>query len=336
MKCVAVGDVFITERMMKEALQYYKHRYTDVKTFFFGVDNRKEMRDVVKNIEMNGPTSFAVPSGLEEEIVDADILMVHLCPITKDLLTRAKKLKVILCNRGGCENIDIVATKELGIKVLTNPAHNANAVAEFTIGLMISELRNINRSNFAILNGIWREDYPNSSNIKELCKMTVGLIGFGSVGKLVAEKLSGFKCRILVYDPYVDNDNSKYTTKVEFVSLKYLLNESDMVSLHIRCRDRQPIITKKELSLMKSDAYLINTARSYAVDMNDLYEYLENRKICGAAIDVFEVEPLPSSYKFLHLDNVTLTNHRGGDTINAYSDSPLMMLREVEKDFNKK
>lgn len=330
MKCVIIGDVFITPNMMEQALDLYNERYMEVKSFYFGINDRKKMRDVVKAIEINGPYAFPSPEGLIDEIIDADVLMVHLCPITKEVLERAPKLKLILSNRGGTENIDMKATERLNIKVLTNPAHNANAVAEYTIGLILNELRNISRSHTSLINGTWRESYPNSVNIKEISKMIVGIIGFGSVGKLVVEKLSGFKCPILVYDPFVDNIDQN---NLKFVPLKTLLNKSDIITLHARSNEKKPLIGEEEFNEIKPDAYLINTARSYLVDMEALYNKLKRKELCGAAIDVFDIEPLPVDYKFLSLDNITLTNHRGGDTLNAYSDSPLMMLRQAEKVF---
>lgn len=332
MKCILVGDIFVSTDYMKEAQAVYKHKYTDIKEFYFGSTDRKEMREVVKKIEEEGMYSVKTPEGLAEEIKDADIIMVHLCPITKEMIDSAKNLKVILSNRGGTENIDLIAAKTKNITVLTNPAHNANAVAEHTIGLIINEQRNISRSHESLKQGIWREVYPNSSAIYELKNSTIGIIGYGNVGKLIVEKLSGFKMRIIVYDPYVESNTKN--NNIEFVTLKQLLKESDIITLHARTTDKKPLIGKEELEKMKNTAYLINTARSYLVDMDALYESLKDNRICGAAIDVFEIEPLPKDYKFFSLDNVTLTNHRGGDTINSYKDSPLMLFDELERKDN--
>ncbi len=305
MKCIVVGDVFISEKIMEEAC---KEKYGTVKSFFFGSKNRKEMREVVKKIEAG--EEIEIPEGLSDELKDADAVMVHLCPLPSKILSEAKKLKIIYCNRGGRENIG-----ETDIEVLTNPAHNANAVAEYTIGLILNELRNIGRSNEALRRGIWREEYPNSKDIKELSSMTVGIIGYGNVGKLVHDKLKGFGCNILICT--IESDN-----------LEEVLSNSDVVTIHIRSKEKTAIITKTELQKMKKSAYLINTARSYVVNTDDLYEALKNKIICGAAIDVFDIEPLPKNYKLLELDNITLTNHRGGDTTNSYTDSPKAMISQ--------
>ncbi|MDP4132467.1 MAG: 2-hydroxyacid dehydrogenase [Bacillota bacterium] len=333
MKCVVVGDIFITPEMMEKAMGFYHDRFREVKSFYFGNKDRQNMRDVVKTIEMGGPYSVKPPDGVLEELSDADVLMVHLCPVTKEMIHAAKKLKVILCNRGGIENIDIDEVNSCKIPILTNPAHNANAVAEYTIGLIFNELRNISRAYVSLREHCWREHFPNSENIKELKNMTVGIIGYGAVGRLVTEKLRGFDCRVIIYDPYVDNDDDSGNPNIRFVPMDYLLRESDIVTMHARSVNKKPIIGEKELKLMKDDAYLINTSRSYMLDMDALYTALKNNWIKGAAVDVFPVEPLQKDEPLLTLDNITLTNHRGGDTLNAYSDSPLMMLREAEKLF---
>lgn len=331
MKCIAVGDIFITPEMMKDALEKYDSVFNECKYFYFGKKNRKQMRDVVKLIEMGGREQCKLPNGLEEEIVDAEVLMVHLCPVTEELLCKAKKLKYILCNRGGIENVDIEAATERKIKVLTNPAHNANAVAEYTIGLIFSEIRNISRSHFALKNGEWREKYPNSMRIIELKDLTVGIVGFGNVGELVCEKLSGFGCSILIsnlFEP--DHSNTKINwEKVKYVGIDELITSSDIISLHARSKNKKVLFGKREFEMMKETAYFINTSRSYMVDYDALYDALNEQQIEGAAIDVFEVEPLGTEHPFLRLDNVTLTNHRGGDTVNAYADSPKMMLEEL-------
>ncbi len=330
MKCLAVGDIFVTTEMMREAFSEYKDLFDDVETLFFGKKTRKAMRDTVKLIELGGREKCALPKGYLEAVEKAEILMVHLCPVTEQVLSRAKNLKYILCNRGGVENVDVEAASARKIKVLTNPAHNSNAVAEFTIGVMFSEMRNIARSHLSLKNGDWREKYPNSGKIIEMKDLTVGIVGFGNAGELVCEKLSGFGCQILIsnlFEPEHTNPRIHWD-RVRFVELDELIMMSDVISLHARSNSEKPIFGKREFEMMKDTAYFINTSRSYMVDYNALYNALNKQLIEGAAIDVFEVEPL-GDHPFLSLDNITLTNHRGGDTVNAYADSPKMMLEEL-------
>ena len=335
MKCVAIGDNFITPEMMKNGIENSPYlKFDSVEYFFFGLQVRSEMRHIVKVIETGGFETLELPEGLLEAVEDADVIMCHLCPITKVVLERAKKLKLILCNRGGHENIDVDACTERNIGVLLNPSHNANAVAEFTVGLILNETRNITRSNIAINNGEWREKYPNTATeIHEMCDMTIGLIGFGAVAKLVYQKLKAFNCRFLISDPFGNYDDINKNI-AQFVSLEELLEKSDIVSLHARLSRKAILLGENEFKRMKNTAYFINTARSYMVDYNALADALKSNEIMGAAIDVFDVEPVTKENNpLVGLDNCTLTNHRGGDTINSYSDSPAMMMKEAEKFF---
>ncbi len=331
MKCVAVGDAFITPEMMKNGFGRHKKIFTDVEYFFFGENSRKSMRNTVKMIETGHRDQCALPEGYAEALEDAEVLMVHLCPVTEEVLKHAKKLKYILCNRGGVENVDVDAASERKIKVLTNPAHNANAVAELTIGLMFCEMRNIARAHVALKNGEWREKFPNSGSIIELKDLTVGIVGFGNIGELVCEKLSGLGCNIMVsnlFEPERTNPRINWD-KVKFVDLEELIPKADIISLHARSNSKKPIFGKREFELMKPSTYFINTARSCMVDYDALYHALNKQLIKGAALDVFDVEPLGTDHPFLSLDNITLTNHRGSDTVNAYADSPMMMLEEL-------
>ena len=334
MKCVAVGDNFITVEMMRNAISEYDGLPLDAKYFFFGLNSRAEMRGIVKAIETGGYETLAIPEGLEEAMADAEVLMVHLCPVTRALIEKSPKLKLILCNRGGHENIDIEAASEHGIAVLLNPAHNANAVAEYTIGLILNETRNISRSVVAMMNGEWREKYPNTkTTIHEMSDLTIGLIGFGTVAKLVYEKLRVFGCRFLIntLHPHEDEINPNIA---RFVTLNQLLRHSDIVSLHARLSKKKILLGREQFDMMKPTAYFINTARSYMVNYQELADALKAEKIMGAAIDVYDHEPVDPDNPLLGIDRCTLTNHRGGDTINSYCDSPLMMLKEAAKYFD--
>ena len=333
MKFTAVADVFLCEDYYLDALKKYPG-YECLGIPYFGVPDRIAMREIVHGIEKKGSEACDPPAELWDLIEETEVLMVHLCPVSEKLLSKAKNLKLILVNRGGTENVNVEAATKLGIPVLSNPAHNANAVAEFTIGVTIAEMRNVARGHSALMNGQWREKFSNSGVIFELVNQTIGLIGFGTIARLVAKKLQGWDVNIQIYDPFVsenDPDLVKYGCKK--VELAELLSTSDIISLHARSSGDKPLLGAEELALLKPSAYLINTARSYLIDYDALYEVLAAGKIRGAALDVFESEPIKADHKMLTLDNVTLTNHRGGDTVNSYSDSPAMLLCEAAKLF---
>lgn len=327
LKLACVSDHFLTKKFYLDALD----RFEDIEVTgipYFGSKTRQEMRVIVDKIEKEGPYAIKPPQEVYDAVREADALMVHLCPVPADLMDAAPNLKYILTNRGGLENIDVEAAKARGIKILNNPAHNGNAVAELTICLMIAETRNVARAHAALKNGVWMEEYPNFGRVYELRRKTIGLIGFGTIGRLVAEKLQPFHVNILTTDPAVTPDNpdlAKY--HVTLTDLDTLLSTSDVVSLHARApKTGKYILDKREFALMKPTATFINTARAYMVNYDILAEVLRNREITGAALEVFPWEPIPADSPFIGLDNVTLTNHRGGDTVNCYSDSPEMLL----------
>lgn len=331
MKCVAVGDMFLAEEAfateIKDSGLFHEYRGFSWKQ----EESRIEARRTIREIETKGSEAFTLPNEIQEAMVDADVIFIHLCPVGKDIIQQAKHLKYIVTARGGVENIAVEEAKKKGIRILHCPIHNAYAVAEMTIGLMICETRNMARANIALKQGIWREAFPNSGNIRELRSCTIGLIGFGAIGRLVAQRLQPFGCKILVQDPFVDAQEIK-EYGCEPVDKQTLLRESDIVSLHGRIGPNDPpIIGAEELAMMKKSAYLINTARAVLVDMDALAKALQNQDIQGAALDVFPVEPLPKDDPFLSIDNVTLCNHRGGDTLDSYNRSPELLIQQLKE-----
>lgn len=318
MKIVCVGDAFITPDMMREGVAPFLKAEDSLEVLFWGQEDREAMRETARLLETGHRDSLPIPALLPEAVKDADLLIVHLCPVTGSLLDNAPRLKAVLSCRGGMENLDVEAATERGIIISNNPAHNANAVAEYTLGLILCETRNICRSHFALKNGQWRKVYPNTaSTIRELKDLTVGVVGFGSVGRLVAEKLHALGCRILVSDPFCKE------APYSIVPLDELLQESDVVTLHARAKG--VIIGERELEMLKPTAVLINTARAHLVDTMALKRSLDRGRPLSVALDVFDTEPdIPGFLR--EYDNVTITSHRAGDTINSYKDAPAFAM----------
>ncbi len=318
MKIVCVGDAFITPDMMREGVAPFLKAEDSLEVLFWGQEDREAMRETARLLETGHRDSLPLPTLLPEAVKDADLLIVHLCPVTGSLLDNAPRLKAVLSCRGGVENLDVEAATERGIIISNNPAHNANAVAEYTLGLILCETRNICRSHFALKNGQWRKVYPNTaSTIRELKDLTVGVVGFGSVGRLVAEKLKALGCRILVSDPFCKE------APYSIVPLDELLQESDVVTLHARAKG--VIIGERELEMLKPTAVLINTARAHLVDTLALKRSLDRGRPLSVALDVFDTEPdIPGFLR--EYDNVTITSHRAGDTVNSYKDAPAFAM----------
>lgn len=331
MKCVAVGDMFLDEEAFAKVLKP-SGLCKEYKGYSWKKDlDRNATRALIRKIETQGSEAYDIEGELKEAMLDADVIFVHMCPVGKDIIAQAKHLKYIVTARGGVENIAVNEASAKGIKVIHCPMHNAYAVAEMTIGLMICETRNIARAHHALTQGEWREQYPNSGNIMEIRSSVIGLIGFGAIGRLVAERLKVFGCRILIHDPFVQ-DEVISALGYESVDKETLLQQSDIISLHGRIKPSDPpIIGQKELASMKQSAYLINTARAVLVDMDALEDALIHHVIGGAAIDVFPKEPLTKQDRILSIDNCTLTNHRGGDTLDSYNRSPEILLNQLKE-----
>ncbi len=331
MKGLVVGDYLLPTEILKKVFigDNIEKNVHEFKTLDFPCNDRAEIRNVYRLLEEHGPSGVPFPDELPELIKDVEFVAVNICPINKEILDSAENLKVILSARGGLENIDMEEATKRGIPVIHTPNHNAMAVAEYTVGLILSETRNIARSHYALKTGEWREFYPNSAYIPELNELTVGLVGFGQNGQLLADKLKSFDCRIIVSDPFVPDDavNARGCIPVKF---EELLKEADIISLHVRLTpETSKLIDAPQFEMMKSSAYLINSARAGLVNTQALISALESKQIQGAAMDVFEQEPLPADSPLVKLDNLTLSNHRAGDTRASYWNAPNIMRGEL-------
>lgn len=225
-------------------------------------------------------------------------------PITEKVLKSAKNLKVISRCGAGLDNVNLEVTRKLGIKVFTTPDAPTQAVAELALGLILSLLRKTAEADRNIRQEKWPRLMGNLLFEKKL-----GIIGLGRIGKKLVELTFPFKVKVLACELYPDKKFvSKYN--IHLLSLKELLSQADIVSLHLPYSETtRHMIGKNELLLMKPDAILINTSRGGIVDEEALYNTLKNKIIGGAALDVFEEEPYKGPLK--NLDNVVMTSHLG-------------------------
>ena len=264
---------------------------------------------------------------------DAEILVTHLAPLSASIMDRLPNLKFVAVSRGGPVNIDMAAARARGITVVNTPGRNASAVAEFTIGAILAETRNITKGHDALRRGEWRGDLYRADRAgDELSDMTVGLIGYGEVGRRVVKLLKAFGCRILVSDPYVQLSANDLRDGVIHASLDRLLAESDVVSLHPRVTpETTNMIYAETLAQMKPGAYLINTARGPLLDYDALYEALKNNHLRGAMLETFSVEPVPADWPLLQLPNVTLTPHIAGASVKTVKIAASLAAEEVRR-----
>lgn len=270
-------------------------------------------------VEQHGAEAVTLPADLYTDLQDVELVITQFAPVNKAVIDKLPKLKYIGVLRGGIENINKEYAESKGIKVMNTPGRNARSVAEFTVGMMLAETRNIARAHDALKDKYWRKDFVNADVIPEIGGKTIGLVGFGHIAQLVAKFLKGFDANVLFYDKYVDHVDGY--TKVD--SLEDLLKVADIISLHARLSpETQNLINEKHFKLMKPTAVIINTARSGLINEHDLLQALKEKRIMGAAIDTFDDEPLKEESEFYLLDNVTITPHMAGSTLDAFSNTP--------------
>lgn len=264
---------------------------------------------------------------------DAEILVTQLAPMSQAMFERLPNLKMIAVSRGGPVNIDMKAAREHGVLVVNTPGRNASAVAEFTIGAMISLSRKITEGHEALRRGNWRGDlYRADVTGRELNELTIGVIGYGNIGTKVVKLLRAFGAKVLVTDPYIQLAPEDAADGVELVSLDRLLAESDIVSLHPRVTDEtRNMMNAKTFAAMKPGALFLNTARGPLCDYDALYQALVAGQLGGAMLETFAVEPVPADWPLLQLPNVTLTPHIAGASVRTVTYAAEQAAEEVRR-----
>ena len=252
---------------------------------------------------------------LKKEIKDIDCLIVRSATkVRKDIIDAAAstgKLKLVIRGGVGIDNIDAVYALENGIQVQNTPNASSISVAELTFGHMLAVARYINLSNVTIRQGKWEKKKYEGT---ELYGKTLGLIGFGRIAREVAKRAVAFGMKVLFYDIIV---SEKTDANYKYADKETLLKEADFISLHIPAIKGEPyVIGEKEFGLIKPTAYLINCARGGVVDENALVEALNNDKLAGASLDVFEKEPVANE-AIINNPKISLTPHIGAATVEA-------------------
>lgn len=273
------------------------------------------------------------PGEIVDFIADAPILVTHLAPLSDAMMEAMPGLKFVAVSRGGPVNIDMKAARARKITVVNTPGRNASAVAEFTIGAILAETRLIRLGHEALRKGEWRGDlYRADRTGRELSEMTVGVVGYGNIGRKVVKLLRAFGCKILVADPYVQLSAEDRNAGVELVSLEILLGRSDVITLHARVTEEtRHFMDAAAFAAMRKGAYFVNTARGPLVDYDALYEALSSGHLAGAMLETFAVEPVPPGWPLLQLPNVTLTPHIAGASVRTVTHAAKMAAEEVRR-----
>ncbi|MBB5789554.1 2-hydroxyacid dehydrogenase [Jiangella mangrovi] len=257
-------------------------------------------------------------SDVEDELVelarDAEVIVTQMAPVTERVLAAAPSLRLVVCTRGGPVNVNVDACTERGVLVCNTPGRNAVAAAEHAVTLILATVRAIPRVHGTVAAGQWRSDlYAYDECGLELSGSTVGLVGYGAIGRRVARMLQAFDARVLVTDPYVAP--AELPEGVALVSLEELLTSSDIVSLHARLTaGTAGLIDAAALALMRPGSYLVNSARGGLVDYDALLTALDDGHLAGAGFDVFPAEPPAPGWPLLRSDRVVMTPHLAGAT----------------------
>lgn len=252
---------------------------------------------------------------LAAAIADADAVLVRSATrITRESLAQADRLKAIGRAGVGVDTIDVEAATERGIPVLTAPEGNTISAAELTMALLLALARKVPGADRSMKAGEWDKK---SFTGTELCGKTLGLVGAGRIGGEVARRARSFGMRVLVHDPFLNAERAR-ALDVEIATLDEVLEKADVISAHVPLTEAtRNLIGEAQIARMKRGVLVLNVARGGVVDEHALLAALESGQVGGAALDVFETEPLPADHPFRTLANVVLTPHLGASTSEA-------------------
>jgi D-3-phosphoglycerate dehydrogenase / 2-oxoglutarate reductase len=260
---------------------------------------------------------------LIELISDFDTLIAGTEPITKKVIDNAPNLKFISRVGIGLDSVDLIAAKSKGIKVSYTPDAPAPAVAELTMGLILTLLRSVHASNFQLHKGEWERVFG-----RRLADISLGVIGVGRVGSRVIRRTKAFGTPKILVNDIDSSSRSDLDFKLEWVSKEKIYKESDIICLHLPLtRQTKNMVKKEQLLSMKKDAAIINVSRGGIINEEDLYDVMKSGHLSGAAIDVFENEPYFG--KLTEIDRCILTPHLGSMSVDCRSKMEIEATEEA-------
>ena len=308
-KVCALGDFFLAPELFSKRLKIICGQEIDLTVY------KMPLAPMISGEHGDAIREY---SGNEEQVIewakDADALLVHIAPISRRVIDALPNLKFIGVGRGGPVNVDQAAVSERNILLTNAPGRNAGAVAEFTIGAIISTSRKIASGTREMKANQWsRVHYHYESTGLELSEMTVGLIGYAHIGRIVGRLLSAFGAKVIFFDPYQDQTEEDNKHGIEKVDLDELCRTSDTISLHTRLTNETTNMCDGDFfSKLKPGCLLVNTARGELVDQKALLEHLNNGSVGAAFLDTFNPEPPQNDDPLIHHPNVLTTPHIAG------------------------
>ncbi len=332
-----------------------------MKIFFTAEYNEKELKPLYEMGEVvKDGWALGLPKMSEEELVektkDADMIITSYDDITRKVIESAPNLKLIACTRATPVNVDMAAAQERGIPVLYTPGRNSDSTAEMTIGLMLSIARKIPMAYRALKEGkftgnpdakkvtkdglkvdmIWDMNIDSPYMVfkgTQLHGKTLGIVGYGSIGRRVGKIARAIGMELLIYDPFVGEIDVEEFGVRKALTLKQLMQEADFVTCHMKITEEtKGCISREMIGYMKPTAYFINASRGAILDEEALIDALREHKIAGAAFDVYANEPLASNHPYVtELDNVVITPHIAGATDDVLVNHTRQIVADVRR-----
>ena len=328
-----VGDRFMLPRIFSQKIEAACGTVHDIRMLEQPWPD-EPMQMAGKGPGLEGLREFmGEPAAIVQFVGDAEILVTHLAPLSGPILDALPDLRLVAVSRGGPVNIDMAAARARGIAVVNTPGRNASAVAEFTIGAILAETRKIRDGHEALRRGHWRGDLYRADLMgRELCELTVGVVGYGAVGSRVVTLLRAFGATVLVADPYVQITAADRAAGVRHIGLDALLTAADVVTLHARVTpETTGFIDADAFGSMRPGSLFVNTARGPLVDYAALHAALETGHLGAAVLDTFAVEPVPADWPLLGLPNVTLSPHIAGASMRTVTYAAEQAAEEVRR-----
>ena len=272
------------------------------------------------------------PHELAQRINDEDvrILVVEADFLFEEVFQEAEPLRLLGVCRNNLNHVDIEAATKHGVLVINTPGRNTQAVAEHTLGLMLALARRIPQAHRYVADGCWQqpvEPYISMRGV-ELYGKVLGIVGLGTIGRRVARLARAFGMQVLAYDPYVQGP----MRGTAITHLEELLTKADFLSLHLPLtQETEGLIDAQRLSLMKPSAFVINTSEARIIEQTALAEALQEGRLAGAAMDVFDSHPISPQSPLLKLPNLILTPHIGGATDGTVERQSVMLMKDIQR-----
>jgi D-3-phosphoglycerate dehydrogenase / 2-oxoglutarate reductase len=307
MRVLAAGDHFVRPGLLAEALRRELDPPPEIAELTLPWPH--EPFGPVEGVQ----EASGSPEALIEALAGTQVCVTQMAPFTAAVFAARPELRLVAVSRGGPVNVDLAAATRAEVRVSFAPGRNAQAAAEFAVGMMLAAMRRIPSADAELKAGHWRGDFFAYQEAGvELAGSCVGLIGYGAIGRIVARVLLAFGARVLVSDPYADLEAAR-AGGVEPVGLDELLRRSQVVSLHARLTPQtRGLIGAERLALLPRGAVLVNTARGGLLDYAPLAGALRDGRLGAVALDVYDIEPPPADWPLWKAPNVVVTPHLAG------------------------